>query len=105
MMKQLIFVALFLIANGVFIWTMQRYVRVMTLGGADLRPRFDQIPKRIWNVILYFFLQKKVAERQRPPASSSYHHVIIFWGFLIITVGTIELTLNGFVPAFNYGLI
>src|ERR1044071_1813831 len=104
-MKQLIFAALVAIAFGVFIWTIQRYIKVMTRGTADPRPRFDQIPRRLAMVLIYFIGQKKVAERQIAPSPPSYHHLFIFWGFLIITVGTIELLINGIVPGFRLSLL
>ena len=101
-MKQFIFAVLLAIALGGFVYTLQRYVRVMLRGRADLRPRFDQLPKRLLMVLVYFFGQKKVAERQIKPARPSTHHLFIFWGFLIITVGTLELILNGIFPAFHF---
>jgi Fe-S oxidoreductase len=100
-MKQLIFVGLVAAALGVFTWTMQRYIRVMLRGGKDIRPRFDQLPRRLAMVLIYFVGQKKVAERQLPPSPSSVHHLFIFWGFLIITVGTVELLINGVAPGFH----
>jgi Fe-S oxidoreductase len=104
-MKQLIFAALMVLAFGLFIWTAQRYIRVMLRGGADLRPRFDQLGKRLAMILIYFFGQKKVAERQVPPSPPSYHHLFIFWGFLIITIGTVELLIAGVVPGFHLSLL
>jgi Fe-S oxidoreductase len=100
-MKQLIFAALVLIAFGIFTWTLQRYLRVMMRGTSDPRPRFDQLAKRLAMVLIYFVGQKKVAERQVKPARSSVHHLFIFWGFLVITVGSVELLLNGVFPGFH----
>jgi Fe-S oxidoreductase len=104
-MKQLIFAALFIIANGFFVWTMQRYVRVMLMGTADPRPRFDQIGKRIANILVFFFGQKSVAANQIKPSPKSYHHLFIFWGFLTITVGTVELTIAGVFPGFHWSAV
>src|ERR1043166_1020226 len=88
-MKQLIFAALLALAIGLFVWTMQRYVRVMLRGTGDPRPRFDQLGKRLLMVLIFFFGQKKVAERQVAPSPRSTHHLFIFWGFLVITIGTV----------------
>src|SRR5262245_22430009 len=90
-MKQFVFAVLLAAAFGFFAYTVQRYVRVMLRGRKDPRPRFDQLGKRLEMVLVYFVGQKKVAEHQLKPARSSFHHLFIFWGFLIITVGTIEL--------------
>ena len=100
-MKQFVFAALLAIAFGGFTYTMQRYIRVMLRGRADPRPRFDQLAKRLVMVLVYFFGQAKVAERQIAPARPSTHHLFIFWGFLVITIGTVELIVNGLVPTFH----
>src|SRR5688500_18497446 len=104
-MKQAIFGGFLVIAMAVFSWTMRRYTLVALLGGKDLRPRFDQIPKRIWMVLVYFIGQRKVAERQLPPSPQSTHHLFIFWGFLVITVGTVEILVSGVWPSFRLSLL
>ena len=104
-MKQLIFAALLVAAFGLFTFTMRRYVRVLALGAPEPRPRLDQLGRRLWFVFLQFFLQKKVAEGQKKPAAQSLHHLLIFWGFLIITVGTGELLVQGLFPSFNLSLL
>jgi Fe-S oxidoreductase len=104
-MKQFVFAVLLAVAGGVFTYTMQRYIRVLLRGTKDPRPRFDQLAKRLWMVLVYFVGQKKVAERQIKPAPQSWHHLFIFWGFLIITVGTGELVLNGLFPGFHLDLL
>ncbi len=103
-MKQLIFAALVLVAAGGFLWTMQRYVRVMMRGQPDWRPRFDQLPKRLAAILVFFIGQKKVAERQVKPSPSSWHHLLIFWGFLVIQLGTLELMLGLLFPGFRFSL-
>src|SRR6266705_1316823 len=100
-MKRLIFAAVLALAFLGFGWTMVRYIRVMLRGRSDPRPRFDQIPRRLAMVLIYFFGQKKVAEKQIEPAMRSWHHLLIFWGFLIITVGTAELIIRGVFPGFQ----
>src|SRR5262249_21457821 len=104
-MKQLAFAVLLAVALGFSTYTAQRYIRVMLRGRSDLRPRFDQLPKRLLLVLVYFFGQKKVAEHQVPPSPSSTHHLFIFWGFLIITVGTAELVIAGVIPGFHLDLL
>jgi Fe-S oxidoreductase len=104
-MKQLIFAAVLAIAFAGFGWTMMRYVRVLLRGVPDPRPRFDQIPKRLAMFVIYFLGQKKVAEGQIKPAMKSWHHLIIFWGFLVITIGTIELIVRGLFPSFRLSLL
>ncbi|MBI4510637.1 MAG: (Fe-S)-binding protein [Deltaproteobacteria bacterium] len=103
-MKHLIFTLLCAAAFGLFAHTIRRYVRVMLMGSKDPRPRWDEIPKRVARVIIYFLGQKKVAERQLGQVPSSRHHLWIFWGFLMITVGTTELLFVGMIPGFSFRL-
>jgi Fe-S oxidoreductase len=57
----------------------------------------------------YFFGQKKVVEKTVIPAArakrlvsaiGSKYHFIIFWGFIVITVGTVETLIQGLFPSF-----
>jgi Fe-S oxidoreductase len=74
-------------------------VRAAQRGAPDPRPRLDQLPKRLASVLIYFFGQKKVAE-EGPMHMTSKHHLWIFWGFLLITIGTAEVVVQGVFPAF-----
>jgi Fe-S oxidoreductase len=104
-MKQLIFAAIVAVAFAAFGWTLVRYIRVMLRGAPDPRPRLDQLPKRLAAFLVFFLGQKKVAEGQIKPAMRSWHHLIIFWGFLVITIGTIELIVRGVFPSFRLSLV
>lgn len=99
-MKLIVFSTLLIVGFAFFARTIATMIRVVRHGNSDPRPRFDQIPARIKSVLIYFFGQKKVAE-SGPQHHSSKHHLWIFWGFLIITVGTAELLINGIVPSFR----
>ena len=99
-MSVLVFAALLVAALGFFTHTMLVMVRAAQRGAPDARPRLDQIPARIASVMIYFFGQKKVAENG-PMHRTSRHHLWIFWGFLLITIGTAELLLNGIIPSFE----
>ena len=104
-MRQLIFAGLLLAATIFFSRTMSRYLKVMMAGRPDWRPRFDQIPKRLLMVLIYFLGQKKVAEKQLPPSPPSWHHLFIFWGFLVITAGTAEVIVAGLFPSFTLEML
>src|SRR5690349_3955249 len=56
------------------------------------------------DVGVYFFGQKKVAE-EGPQHQTSKHHLIIFWGFLIITVATIDIFVSGVWPGVSLQLL
>ncbi|HUH04187.1 MAG TPA: hypothetical protein VML75_19450, partial [Kofleriaceae bacterium] len=99
-MSQLIFVVLLAAALGYFATTMYAMVRAASRGSADPRPRLDQLPRRLASVLIYFIGQKKVAE-EGPMHMTSKHHLLIVWGFLRITLGTVELLVAGVWPSFT----
>src|SRR5690606_27194175 len=102
-MRSVLFAALLALAFAFFGRTIYAMVRAASRGRPDARPRLDQIPARLMSVLVYFFGQKKVAE-EGPQHMTSKHHLFIFWGFLIITIGTVELLVSGVVPSFHFGL-
>ncbi len=99
-MQPYIFAALLLLAAGLFGHTVTAMVRAAARGAADPRPRLDRLPQRLLSVAIYFFGQKKVAE-ESPYHRTSKHHLFIFWGFLLITVGTVEILVSGIFPSFT----
>ena len=111
-MKSVAFIALLIVALGVFARSALRLYRIMARGKVnDLRPQ-DRLGQRIASVLIYFFGQKKVGERmsyKTPAAATSKHHLVIFYGFLVITIGTIEFILQGVLqdlaPDFSFALI
>ncbi|MCG8419557.1 MAG: (Fe-S)-binding protein [Proteobacteria bacterium] len=103
-MKPVIFVILLAGFVGYFGRTMWRMARAASRGSAEPRPRTDQLGARLMSVLVYFFGQKKVAE-EGPQHMSSKHHLFIFWGFLIITIASAEIFVNGVVPAISLQLL
>src|SRR5688572_18381347 len=78
--------------------------RAVAAGAPEPRPRLDQLPARLVDVGIYFFGQKKVAE-EGPQHRSSKHHLIIFWGFLIITIATVDIIVSGVFPSVSLALL
>ena len=97
--RQVAFTYLVLVAFGLFGWTMSRLTLVLLQGRTPGRG-FGQWVARLGDVLLYFFAQRTVARE-----SLSWHHLPIFWGFLVITVGTIEIIVNGLVPGVSFALL
>src|SRR5262245_29746196 len=95
-MRQLIFSLVLLVGLGGLTFTCVRLIRFMWAARPGIP--VDRIPARLGSVLLYWLLQRKVVEKpmDRPQFGfTSIHHLGIFWGFLIVTVGTLELWVNG----------
>lgn len=97
-LPQIVFIYLLLVAFGLFGWTVRRFVRALAVGQWPRRS-FGEWSKRLSDVLLYFFMQRSVARE-----GLSWHHLPIFWGFLIITVGSLEIIINGVFPAFSFAV-
>jgi Fe-S oxidoreductase len=106
--KRVLFAALLVAALGMFAWTSKRFLRMFRMGRPD--DRLDHPDARFESVLRYFFGQKKVVEKTSLPAKrlpafvsalGSKYHFVIFWGFIVITVGTIETIVQGLFPSFS----
>jgi len=86
---------LFLGAVGVFGYVAYRLYKILMLGTAE--DRFDRVGERIKGVLVFVLGQRRVI---REP--SGWGHFVIFWGFLLITVGTVEGFVRGMWPGFTY---
>lgn len=79
--------------------SIRRLVSYLQLGKSD--SRFDHIGRRIRDVLVIAFGQKKLL---REPAAGLMH-ASIFWGFLVITIGTIEYLVQGIYPPFSLAFL
>jgi Fe-S oxidoreductase len=101
---QVIFILLLAASLAFFARTSWLFGRAVFTGVADPRPRLDDLPGRLMDVGIYFFGQKKVAE-EGPQHKTSKHHLFIFWGFLIITVATVDIIVSGVIPGVSLALL
>jgi Fe-S oxidoreductase len=104
--KPFLFFVLLVAAHVGFGWTVLRFVRFMMVGRPGIPS--DRVPERLGSVLVYWLAQRKVPEQTAygaPAGFTSAHHLIIFWGFLVITVGTTELWLNGLNPMWDFSLL
>ncbi len=83
-------------AAGFFAFNAQRLVSYMLLGQADYR--LDRPFARLWNVLRVGIAQTKIL---REPVAGVMH-AVIFWGFMVLTAGTLELLIAGVFPGFSY---
>ncbi|HXD48496.1 MAG TPA: heterodisulfide reductase-related iron-sulfur binding cluster [Gemmatimonadaceae bacterium] len=93
-----IFLFIAVLGAGFFALNVQRLVRYMRLGGSD--DRTGEPFTRLKNVLTIGIAQTKIF---RDPVAGAMH-ATIFWGFLVITAGTIEIFIQGVFPGFSYAL-
>ena len=91
-----VFAALLVGAVGFFSFNVQRLVSYLRLGGAD--QRLNEVPRRLWNLLSIGFAQSKIL---RDPLAGPLH-AGVFWGFLVLTIGSIEILAQGLVNGFSY---
>jgi len=96
--SNLLFAVILVATLAFFVWTVRRLVAILKQGKPE--ERRDRMGQRRKAIVTYFFGQKSVL---REPAGIG--HFFIFWGFLVLSLGTLETFIYGFVPGFNYGLI
>jgi Fe-S oxidoreductase len=101
---QVLFILLLVASLVFFARTLWLFGRGLAEGTADPRPRLDDIPGRLADVGIYFFGQRKVAE-EGPQHRTSKHHLIIFWGFLIVTIATVDVVVSGVWPRVSLALL
>jgi Fe-S oxidoreductase len=86
-------------AAGFFALNVQRLVRYMRLGGPD--PRTDHPLTRVRNLVSIGIGQSKIFR----DSVAGPMHAIIFWGFMVLTAGTMEIIVQGVFSRFSYALI
>jgi Fe-S oxidoreductase len=91
----IVFILLFVAANGFFLFTVYKLYRIMRLGQAE--DRFDRAWGRLQGVATFVLGQRRVINE---PAG--WGHFFIFWGFIIITIGSIETFGVGVYHGFAY---
>jgi heterodisulfide reductase subunit C len=89
MAKQIIFLFVLLITLGAFAWTMNRIAGFFRL----TRPAFPvrETGKRIALTLKVAFAQSKIF---RWPFTGLLH-ALVFWGFMVITFGSLEMVIDG----------
>jgi hypothetical protein len=111
-MTRVVFAVLLVAAFGMFAWTVRRFARLIF--SARPQDRTDRVRERIDSVMRFFFGQKKVVEKTTLPskrwprfvsAMGSKYHFFIFWGFLLITIGSVETLIQGLFPSFSLALV
>jgi len=94
-----IFLFVLVLATGFFSLNVQRLVSYLRLGYVE--DRTDRPLTRMKNVLLIGIAQKKIF---RDPVAGPMH-ALIFWGFMVLTAGTVEIIIAGVVPRFSFALL
>jgi Fe-S oxidoreductase len=98
MSNQMLFTILFLASLAGFCGLAWRRLSLIRLGRPE--NRFDRIPERIGEALLFAFGQKKVLARP-----FGINHFVLFWGFMILLIANGEFILNGIFPDISLRLL
>ena len=97
--ENVVFLFVVVAAFGLFAYNAQRLVGYLLIARPE--PRWDTPLARLKNVMTIGIFQKKIF---RDPVAGPMH-ALIFWGFIVLTAGTIELILHGILPSFSYAFL
>lgn len=95
----LVLLAVTILAAAIFLRDAFQLYRLMRLGRPE--DRLDHLPDRVKGFIVYVLGQARLLTRPYP----GLMHAFIFWGFLVITLGTIEIFGKGIFPGFALPLL
>src|SRR5688572_742178 len=93
-----VFLFVLVLAAGFFSLNVQRLVSYLRLGHVE--DRTDHPLTRLKNVLEIGIAQKKIF---RDPVAGPMH-ALIFWGFMVLTAGTVEIVIAGVFPGFSFAL-
>lgn len=95
--SSVLFTIVVVAAFGFFSYNVQRLVGELQLGRHD-DSRWNDLPRRFWNFLQIGIFQKKIFR----DGVAGPMHAAIFWGFCVLTLGTIEMILGGIAPGFSF---
>ncbi|MEX2116706.1 MAG: heterodisulfide reductase-related iron-sulfur binding cluster [Bacteroidota bacterium] len=98
-MKNLAFLAVFLISMGLFAFSVRRLFVMLKVGKPD--NRFDHPLRRLWSVFDVALGQTKIL---REPVAGLMH-AFIFWGFVVLLTAVLESIFEGLIPGFSPAVI
>ncbi|HTD52510.1 MAG TPA: hypothetical protein VK780_05755, partial [Thermoanaerobaculia bacterium] len=91
---RLVFGLLVLFAVLAFAYSIGRRIRVLLAAAPE--PRFDRIGRRILRTLEYAFVQKRMFR----DLYAGVFHIFLFAGFVVLTVRTVALVVEGLMPGF-----
>src|SRR5262245_44761150 len=91
-----LFLFVLIIAFACFSFSAQRLYRFLRIGKDE--NRFDELGRRAWNLFSIGIAQRKILR----DAVAGPLHAVVFWGFVVLTVGSIEILLAGVFPGLAF---
>ncbi|MDQ8164525.1 MAG: (Fe-S)-binding protein [Gemmatimonadota bacterium] len=95
--SNVVFAMVIVAAFGLFAWNARRLVAQLQLGRRD-DDRWNALGARLTNLLQIGIFQKKIFR----DSVAGPMHAAIFWGFCILTAGTIEFLVAGVFTSFSY---
>ncbi len=83
---------------GFFAFNVMKLWRWFHIGAAPEETRTDNLAKRLFGVVVGGFIQPRMFRDFIP----GFMHALIFWGFITVTIETVETLAHGIYPAFTY---
>src|SRR5688572_25355321 len=87
------------VAVGFFAYNLQRLISYLRVGRPERRT--DRPLARLRNVLVIAIAQRKIL---REPVAGAMH-AFIFWGFVVLTLGTVEILIEGVWSRFSYAML
>lgn len=99
--SQVVFLCLAIATFGFFGRNLLRLWKSMHKGKGAEDNRVRNPPKRLMDVFTYGFLQPKMFK----DVPAGIMHSLIFWGFIVVSIGTIETLISGVYPEFSFKML
>jgi Fe-S oxidoreductase/nitrate reductase gamma subunit len=99
-LANVVFLCCLVFAAGFFAYNAQRLVNYMRVLGRP-EDRTDHPGTRLKNLLTIGIGQSKIL---RDPLAGAMH-AAVFWGFMVLTIGTVEVLIQGVVPGFTYDFL
>ena len=96
--SNVVFLFVLIVGVGFFSLNVQRLYQYMRLGHGE--NRIDHPLVRIKNFLEIGIAQKKIFR----DSVAGPMHAAIFWGFMVLTAGTVEILIQGVFSKFSYAL-
>ncbi|HYV99746.1 MAG TPA: (Fe-S)-binding protein [Gemmatimonadaceae bacterium] len=95
--ERLLWLATVVVAAGFFAFNVQKFTDYLRLGTAP-EDRTNSPLARLTNFLEIGIFQKKIFR----DSIAGPMHAAIFWGFCVLTAGTVEFIVRGVVPSFSF---